>query len=83
VAQAAALTDRRIVKVCETCGRFRQYDPADQFCIVCGYDTLASECSCGRTLDYALAEPEGGGLHCPGCGKDWRGRGSGVVGRES
>lgn len=64
----------RIAKVCGTCGRFRLYDPADGFCIVCGFETLAAECGCGRPFDYALAEPENGGLHCPRCGRDWRGR---------
>lgn len=63
----------RVTKVCDTCGRFRHYDPADRFCIVCGYDTLSAECQCGRAFDYALIEPEGGALHCPRCGKDWRG----------
>ena len=62
----------RVVKVCETCGRFRRYDPADHFCIVCGYDTLAAACRCGRGLEYAMDEAEGGGLHCPNCGHDWR-----------
>ena len=61
-----------VVKVCATCGRFREYDPADQYCIVCGYDSLAAECRCGRSLEYALGEPEEGGLHCPRCGRDWR-----------
>ena len=66
------MSDHRIVKVCETCGRFRLYDPADGFCIVCGYDTLTDSCRCGRTLEYALDEPERTGLHCPRCGRDWR-----------
>ena len=44
------------------------------FCIVCGFETLVAECGCGRPFDYALAEPENGGLHCPRCGRDWRGR---------
>jgi len=65
--------DRAVVKVCDTCGRFRRYDPDDRYCIVCGYDTLSAECSCGRALEYAHDEPEGGGLHCPRCGRDWRG----------
>lgn len=67
------MTDRRVVKVCGVCGRFRSYDPDDRFCVVCGYDQLAAECECGRTLEYALAEAESGTLHCPRCGKDWRG----------
>lgn len=67
------MSDRRIVKVCETCGRFRRYDPADRYCIVCGFDTLQETCICGRDLEYAMDEPEGGGLHCPSCGRDWRG----------
>ncbi len=66
------MTDH-VVKVCETCGRFRRYDPADQYCIVCGFDTLQAQCTCGRSLAYAVDEPEGGGLHCPACGRDWRG----------
>ena len=68
------MEERRVVKVCATCGRFRRYDPEDRFCVVCGYDTLSAECSCGRALEYALEEPETGGLHCPRCGRDWRGR---------
>ena len=63
----------RLAKRCDTCGRFRSYDTADTFCIVCGFQTLSSACACGRDFDYALAEPEDGGLHCPKCGKDWRG----------
>lgn len=62
-----------VTKHCDTCGRFRLCDPADGFCVVCGYQTLRDACGCGRSFDYALAEPETGGLHCPGCGKDWRG----------
>ena len=72
MAQTPPVDDHRIVKVCETCGRFRKYDPADQYCLVCGYDTLASECRCGRSLEYALDESDRGGLHCPRCGRDWR-----------
>jgi hypothetical protein len=34
-----------------------------------GYQSLASECDCGRSFDYAIAEPPGGGLHCPRCGR--------------
>ena len=62
----------RLAKLCETCGRFRLYAPDDAFCIVCGYESLVAECTCGRTFDYALTEPPGGGLHCPRCGRDFR-----------
>ncbi len=64
----------RVTKVCTTCGRFRNYQPADSYCIGCGYDTLADQCRCGRGFDWALAELEHGGLYCPRCGRDWRGR---------
>ena len=64
--------DERVAKRCETCGRFRLYAPDDVHCIVCGYRSLAAECACGRSFDYALAEPPGGGLHCPRCGRDFR-----------
>jgi hypothetical protein len=73
VAAQAPVNDRLVVKVCTICGRFRRYDPDDRFCIGCGYDTLEAECSCGRAFDYALGEPDTGGLHCPRCGRDWRG----------
>ncbi len=63
-----------ITKRCTVCGRFRAYDADDQYCIVCGHDGLETECSCGRTFDYALAEGEGS-LHCPRCGKVFRGPG--------
>ncbi len=66
------MTDERVAKHCETCGRFRLYAPEDAFCIVCGYESLSSACQCGRSFDYALAEPPGGGLHCPCCGRDYR-----------
>lgn len=68
----ARATGERLAKRCETCGRFRLYAPEDGYCIVCGYQSLASECTCGRSFDYALAEPPGGGLHCPRCGRDFR-----------
>jgi hypothetical protein len=73
VAAATPVTDRAVVKVCTICGRFRRYDADDRYCVGCGYDTLEHECGCGRAFDYALLEPENGGLHCPRCGKDWRG----------
>lgn len=63
----------RVVKVCHTCGRFRRYDAEDSYCVACGYDSLTERCGCGRSFDYALDEPDGQGLHCPRCGKDWRG----------
>ncbi len=72
MAPPPAVDEPRVVKVCATCGRFRRYDRDDRYCIVCGYDTLSAECACGRAFDYALDEPDGGGLHCPRCGKDWR-----------
>ena len=58
-------------KRCTVCGRFRAYDPDDEFCIVCGNDALERECSCGRAFDYALAET--GDIHCPRCGRVLRG----------
>jgi hypothetical protein len=61
-----------ITKRCAVCGRFRAYDADDEFCIVCGHETLEAECSCGRAFDYALAE--GGDVHCPRCGRILRGR---------
>ncbi len=67
------MTRPGVAKVCGVCGRFRLYDPDDRYCVVCGYDSLAAECDCGRVFDYALSEPEGSPLHCPRCGKDWRG----------
>ncbi len=62
-----------VAKVCGVCGRFRLYQPEDQYCIVCGYDHLAAECDCGRNFDYAVSESDTAPLHCPRCGKDWRG----------
>ena len=69
---STTVPDERVAKRCETCGRFRLYAPDDVHCIVCGYQSLAAECTCGRSFDYALAEPPGGGLHCPRCGRDFR-----------
>ena len=62
----------RLAKLCATCGRFRLYAPDDGYCIVCGYESLVAACGCGRSFDYALAEPPAGGLHCPRCGRDFR-----------
>lgn len=68
------MTETRIVMVCDTCGRFRRYEPEDRYCIACGSEGLSAECGCGRPFDYVPDEPERGGLHCPRCGRDWRGR---------
>lgn len=65
-------TDERVVMRCETCGRFRLYAADDTYCVGCGYQSLAAACACGRSFDYALAEPPTGGLHCPRCGRDFR-----------
>jgi hypothetical protein len=72
-ARALGMGLERQIKICETCGRFRRYDPADTWCVGCGFETLSAACTCGRDFDYALDEPETGGLHCPRCGRDWRG----------
>ena len=61
-----------ITKRCAVCGRFRDYDADDAFCIVCGNEALEAECACGRSFDYALAEQ--GEVHCPRCGRVLRGR---------
>jgi hypothetical protein len=57
---------------CGTCGRFREYDETDRYCMVCGNEGIEGACSCGRSFDYALRET--GDLHCPGCGRPLRGR---------
>ena len=67
-------TSAKVTKRCDTCGRFRAYDEADAFCMICGNESLESACSCGRDFDYALDED--GDLHCPRCGRRLRGRAS-------
>jgi len=59
-------------KRCATCGRFRAYEEEDRFCLVCGTESLESQCGCGRAFDFALAED--GDLYCPRCGARLRGR---------
>ena len=61
-----------VIKRCTVCGRFREYEEDDQYCIVCGHDALEAECTCGRTYGYALSES--GPLHCPRCGKAFHGK---------
>ncbi len=58
-------------KRCGVCGRFRAYREDDAHCVVCGHDGLEAACGCGRDFDYALAEE--GDLHCPRCGRRFRG----------
>ena len=60
-----------ITKRCAVCGRFRAYDPDNEFCIGCGHDALERQCTCGRAFEYALGE--GGDIHCPRCGRVLRG----------
>ncbi len=61
-----------ITKRCAVCGKFRAYERDDQHCIVCGHEGLEAECRCGRGFGYALGES--GDLHCPRCGRTFRGR---------
>jgi predicted amidophosphoribosyltransferase len=61
-----------VTKRCPVCGRFRPYDPDDDFCIGCGHEGLESECTCGRSFESALAES--GDIHCPRGGRVLRGR---------
>jgi uncharacterized Zn finger protein (UPF0148 family) len=68
---------------CRTCGRFRAYRDGDRFCIVCGSETLDAACACGRGFDYALDEPPDGALHCPRCGRDFRGSSADWEAREA
>ena len=61
-----------LTKRCAVCGRFRAYDPDDNYCVICGHDGLESECTCGRSFDYVI--PETGPVHCPRCGRPFRGK---------
>jgi hypothetical protein len=63
---------QQVTKRCSVCGRFRAYELDDEFCILCGHESLEAECSCGRDFGYALAEP--GPIHCPRCGKALNGK---------
>jgi hypothetical protein len=60
-----------VIKRCGVCGRFREYETDDAYCIGCGHDALEAECTCGRSYDYALSEP--GAVHCPRCGRTFHG----------
>jgi hypothetical protein len=60
-----------VIKRCAVCGRFREYEIDDSYCIGCGHEALESECTCGRSFDYALRES--GPLHCPRCGRSFHG----------
>jgi hypothetical protein len=68
------VSEDHVAKRCSICGRFRSYEAGDTFCIVCGSEALEGECSCGRSFDFSLEEPEGVDLHCPRCGRSLRGR---------
>ena len=61
-----------ITKRCTVCRQFRAYDPDDKYCVECGHDALEAACECGRAFDYAI--PEAGSVHCPRCGKSFRGK---------
>jgi rubrerythrin len=66
-----------VIKRCAVCGRFREYAADDDFCVICGNKALESECTCGRSYDYALEEgSQGATLHCPRCGRALSGRSS-------
>lgn len=66
-----------VIKRCSVCGRFRNYDEDDTFCLICGNSGLESECACGRAYEYALdAGNAGASLHCPRCGRSLQGRSS-------
>jgi hypothetical protein len=59
-------------KRCPTCTRFGPYEADDQYCVHCGHDGLEDSCSCGRRFDYPI--PDEGPVHCPRCGKPFRGK---------
>lgn len=61
-----------VTKRCTVCRTFRAYDPDDKYCVECGHEDLEATCSCGRAFDYAI--PEAGPVHCPRCGKSFRGK---------
>jgi hypothetical protein len=63
-------------KRCTVCGRFRDYEADDRYCLLCGSDALEDHCICGRAFEFALAESEAPDLHCPRCGASLRGRSS-------
>jgi predicted RNA-binding Zn-ribbon protein involved in translation (DUF1610 family) len=71
----AVRDDATVPMRCAACGRFRAYAPDDRFCLLCGHDALETACACGRAFNYALVET-GASLHCPRCGRAWRGRAS-------
>lgn len=62
----------KATKRCAVCGKFREYDEDDRYCIPCGHESLESQCECGRSFDYALSEKDQ--VHCPRCGRSWKGR---------
>lgn len=72
-ARAGEGASGRATKRCAVCGRFREYEAEDRYCLVCGNEALEEECQCGRAYDFALAE-EGHDLFCPRCGRVLRGR---------
>ena len=44
----------------------------DKYCVECGHEDLEAACTCGRAFDYEI--PETGRVHCPRCGKSFRGK---------